>query len=146
MLRGLLLLISVIAVFAADTVDPWKKVRELKSGTDVRIIRAGASSSIMAKFAELTDENLIVVVKNEQIAIPREKVFRIDSRPQKGVVTTETQINTASDSASTRSVPNPPNATPTNATSYSTGVAITEKTEFETIYRRAPAPAPAKKK
>ena len=149
MLRGILVLVSVLAAFAADTTDPWKKVRDLKSGTEVRIIQAGANS-VTAKFAELTDNDVVVVVKNEQVAIPRAKIARIDARTPKGYLSTESKASNVSDDAM-RAKPNSPSGTPASSTSYSTGVAITEKTDFQTIYRRAPAaaatkaPAPAKK-
>jgi len=144
MLRGILLLIPVLAAFAADTDDPWKKVRDLKTGTEVRIIKVGAASLINAKFAELTDDNLVVIVKNEQVAIPKDKIARIDSTPQKGYLTTETKTTTASDGP-TRTKPNPPSGVPSSSTSYSTGVAITEKAAFETIYRKGPPATPGKK-
>jgi hypothetical protein len=139
----MLFLIPVFALLAADTEDPWKKVRDLKTGAELRIIKAGAAAPVMAKFAELTEENLVVILKNEQIAIPRDKVARIDSRPQKSHLRTESKMSTVSDgSGGAKSVPS---AAPTSSTSYSTGVAISDKIDFETIYRRAPAAAPAKK-
>jgi hypothetical protein len=144
MLRGILLLIPVLAALAADADDPWKKVRDLKTGTDVRIIKAGAAAPVIAKFAELTDSNLVVIVKNEQVAIPRDKVARIDSRPQRGHLTTETKAGTASDGPM-RAKPNPPSGVPSSSTSYSTGVAISDKVGFETIYQRASAAATGKK-
>ena len=137
-MRPVLFLIAVFATLAADTKDPWEKVRALKTGTDVRIIKSRAPSPISAKFAELTDVNLVVILKNEQIAIPRDKITRIESRPQKGYVRTETKVTPPS--GSSKSVPS---AAP--AASYSTGVAISDKIEFETIYQRTP-PAPSAKK
>ena len=141
--RGALLLLPLFVTFAADTKDPWEKVRHLKTGTEVRVLKAGAPTPIMAQFADLTEDNLVLVVKNEQLAIPRNQVTRIDSRPQKGYVTTETRTSSAT-GGSAHNNPNPPNSAPTN-TSYSTGVAIREKSDFETIYRRAPAAGRAKK-
>lgn len=132
---------AALAAFAAEADDPWTKIRELKTGTDLRIIKAGAAAPVMAKFAELTEENLIVILKNEQVAIPRDKVARIDSRPQKGYVRTETKATARSDgSGASKTVPG---AVP--ASSYSTGVAISDKIDFVTIYRRTPA-ADSKKK
>lgn len=140
--RGILFLIPVLALLATDTEDPWKKVRDLKTGSEVRIIKAGAAAPIMAQFAELTDDNLVIIVKNEQVAIPRDKVSRIDSRPQKGYVSTQTKVSGVHESYS-RPQPNPPGRSP--STSTSTGVVIGEKPEFETIYRRTPPPAHPKK-
>jgi len=144
MICGILLLILVVGAFAADTNDPWNKVRELKTGTELRIIKSGAPAPLLAQFAELTDDNLVVVVKNAQTAIPRDRVLRIDSRPQKGYVSTETRTSSAS-GGSAHATPSPPNASPTSSTSYSTGVAIKDKIDYETIYRRPPAAVHAKK-
>ena len=82
-----------------------------------------------------------MILKNEEIAIPRDKVSRIDSRPQKGYVRPETKTTAPSDgSGGSKTVPG---AAPSS--SYSTGVAISDKIDFETIYRRTPAAPPAKK-
>lgn len=140
-MRRMVFFIAVLAAFAADTEDPWTKVRDLKTGTDLRVIKAGAPAPVMAKFAELTEESLVVILKNEQVAIPRDKISRIDSRPQKGHLRTETKTTTPSDgSGASKRVPG---TAPTS--SYSTGVAISDKTDFETIYRRTPPATPAKK-
>jgi hypothetical protein len=141
MIRGFLFLIPVLTLFAADAEDPWKKVGDVKTGTELRIFRSGAAQSILALFAELTDDNLVVIVKNVQVAVPRDKILRIDSRPQKGHVSTQTKVSGANESYS-RAQSNPPGRGPSSSTS--TGVAIGEKYEFETIYRRAPAPVSAK--
>ncbi len=140
-MRQMLFLAAIFAAFAAENDDPWTKVRELKTGTDLRIIKAGAPAPVMAKFAELTEESLIVILKNEEVAIPRDKIARIDSHPQKSYVRTETKTTAPSDgSGASKTVPG---AAPSS--SYSTGVAITDKIDFETIYRRTPASAPKKK-
>ena len=55
-MRRMLFVIAVFAAFAADNEDPWTKVRDLKIGTELRIIKAGAPAAVMAKFAELTEE------------------------------------------------------------------------------------------
>ena len=143
MLRGMVCLIPVLTLFAADTADPWKKVRDVKTGTELRIFRSGAPKSIMAQFAELTDDNMVVIIKDEEVAIPRDKILRIDSRPQKGYVSTQTKVSGANESYS-RSQPNPPGRGPSSSTS--TGIAIGEKADFETIYRRPPPPPASAKK
>ena len=141
MTRRMLFQLVAVAAFAAENEDPWKKVHDLKIGTDLRIIKAGAASSVTAKFAELTEESLMVIIKNEQVAIPRDKISRIDYRPLKGYVRTETKTTAPSDgSGASKTVPG---AAPSS--SYSTGVAISDKVEFETIYRRTPAEIHAKK-
>jgi hypothetical protein len=137
-----LFLLPVLALFAADKTDPWKKVRDLKTGSEIRIITAGAARPIVAQFAELTDDNLVIIVKNEEVALPRDKVSRIDSRSPKGYVSTQTKVSGV-DETYNRPQPNPPGRGP--STSTSTGVAIGEKSDFETIYRRPAPPAPPKK-
>ena len=141
---GLLLFGALIAAFAADAKDPWSKVQTLKTGTELRIIKSGAAAPIMAQFAELTDDHLVVVVNNEQIAIPRERVSRIDSRQEKGYVTPESKARSAS-GGSREANPNVPNASPSASTAYSTGVAIRDKIPYETIYRRGAVTAKAGK-
>lgn len=141
-MHRMLFFIAVFAAFAADTADPWTKVRDLKIGSELRIIKAGAPAAVMAKFAELTEESLIVILKNEQVAIPRDKISRIDSRPDKSHVKAQTNTTTPSDgSGASKRVPG---TAPTS--SYSTGVAISDKIAFETIYQRTPAAPPTKKK
>lgn len=141
MMRSVRFLIAVFVTLAADTKDPWEKVRALKTGADIRIIKAGAAAPVMAKFAELTEDNLVVILKNEQIAMPRDKIARIESRPQKGHVRTETKISPPSESS--KGAKSVPGAAPSST--YSTGVAISDKTDFETIYQRTPAAVPEKK-
>src|SRR4051812_5360779 len=116
MLRGILFLIPVLTVFAAETEDPWKKVRAIKTGTELRIFRSGTAESIMAQFAELTDDNLVVIIKNVQVALPRDKVVRVDYRPQKGHLSTQTRVSGANESYS-RAQPNPPGRGPSSSTS-----------------------------
>ena len=127
MLGALLLLLGAVLAFAAE--DPWTKVRELKSGTELRIYKRGVKQPVAARMDELTNDNLIVVVKNEQVAISRDEIDRVDYRPaQTGSrVKTETKV--------TRNEPDP---------RPSSGLAIHSKPGFETIYRR-PAPSTSKK-
>lgn len=82
-----------------------------------------------------------MILKDEQVAVPRDKIARIDSRPQKGYVRTETKTTAPSDG------PGGAKTVPGEApfSSYSTGVAISDKIEFEPIYRRTPAVTPGKK-
>jgi hypothetical protein len=138
MSRILLLLLAVASVSAAD--DPWTKVRDLKSGTELRVYKKGSAQPVVAKMDQLTDENLIVVVKAEQVAIAREQIDRIDYRPAKSRITAETKTKT-NDPDTTPAPPGYGSRTPT--TSSSTSVGIGSKPEFEEIYRR-PTRAPKK--
>jgi hypothetical protein len=140
MLRMFLLLLAGFTAMAAD--DPWTKVRDLKSGDEVRVYKRGASRPVIGKVDEATDENLIVVIKNEQSAIPKDQIDRIDMRPvqTKSRMTTQTKTTTE-DPSHKPPLPGPSSAVPT--TSTSSNVSFGGKPDFETIYRRT-ASVPAK--
>lgn len=126
-------------LFAAD--DPWTKVKALKSGTDLQIFREGSVKPLEAKFDEARDDALLVVVKNEQRAIPKKEIDRIDYRPGPRKVTTETKQNrTEPDPTPPVGMDHGPNVP---GQGYSSGVSVS-RPGFETIYRRL-SPAPPKK-
>jgi hypothetical protein len=139
MTKFLFVLLAASAVFAAD--DPWAKVKDLKSGTELRVYKKGTAQPILAKSDEVTEDNLIVVVKNEQIAIAKDLVDRIDYRPNKDSrITSETKSRQTEPDP----VPGPPGrVSPVPDTSTSTSVGIGSKPGFELIYKR-PAAAPKK--
>ena len=148
MLKTVIVLCAAALAFGAD--DPWAKVKALKTGTELRVYKRGSAQPLVVKMDELTDDNLVVILKNEQTAIARDQIERIDSRPA-GRTRTVTDTRTAEKDAATdpRSTipgPNqPPGAMHAATTTTASGVNWT-KQEFETIYRRtAAAPAPAKK-
>jgi len=134
MRRILLLLFSALVAFGAD--DAWTKVKDIKSGTELRVFKRGVKQPILAKFDDLNDDNLIVATKNEQVAIAKDHIERIDYRPPKtgGRVTRETKTTSEVDTkASSSTVPH--NA-PGLATSSSSSLSLGGKPDFETIYRR----------
>jgi len=50
-MRGLVIvLLAAVTAFAAD--EPWTKVRDLKSGTELRIFKKGGMHPILAKMEE----------------------------------------------------------------------------------------------
>src|ERR1700690_2825267 len=115
MTKLLFVLLAASAAFAAD--DPWAKVKDLKGGTELRVYKMGIAQPILAKFADVTGDNLIVVVKNEQIAIAKDIVDRIDYRPNKGSRTTKETISKQTDPDP---IPGPPgrvSAVPGDSTS-----------------------------
>lgn len=136
----LLLMLAATAVFGADE---WSKVKELKSGTELRVFKKGSRQPILATMDEATDERLSVATKTEQISIAKQDIDRIDYRPPKkgSRVVKETKT--------TEEVPQPsrpgvPNGTPGPSKSTSSNVSVEGKPDFETIYRRtAMLPAPA---
>ena len=138
MLRAFLLLCAAALAFAAD--NPWTKVKEIKTGTELHVFKRGATQFLTVKMDELTEENLVVISKNTQLAIPRDQIDRIDARPNGRARTmTNTQTaeqNAATDPRSTIPGPNqPPGALHAQTTTTSSGVTWT-KQDFETIYRR----------
>ena len=136
MSRMLCLFLAGAALFAAD--DPWAKVRDLKSGTELRIYKRGTPQPVLAKMDQLTGENLIVVVKTEQVAIARDQIDRVDYRPVKPRITTETKTKTTEPDTT----PGPPgHGSRTPGTSSSTSFGVSSKPDFEEIYRR---PSPKK--
>ncbi len=140
----LLLAASAATAFAAD--DPWTKVRDLKGGTELRVYKKGTAMPLLAKSDELTDDNLVVVVKNAQVAIPKDQIDRIDYRPYKPRVTTETK----SKQTEPDTTPGPPgHGSTVPGSSTSTNVGIGSKPDFEEIYRRPtgqPTPPSSPKK
>jgi hypothetical protein len=139
MIRNLAIVLSAAALTAAAQ-SSWDKVKELKSGTEIRVVQKGVERPIEATFDELRDDDLLVVVKNEQKAIPKYQIDRIDARPKGGSrVTTETKTKT--DTPDARPQASPQSRPPVPGTSHSSGLSIGGKPAFETVYRR-PAHAP----
>src|SRR5260370_34195813 len=89
-------LVFVFAAMAAFGADDWGKIRELKTGTELRIYKKGAKQFLLATMDEANAERLIAVVKNEQVAIAKDDIDRIDYRPvrPRGRVTKETTTTT----------------------------------------------------
>jgi hypothetical protein len=137
MLRIFLCIIAASIAFAAE--DAWPKVKDLKTGTEIRVFKKGSMQPVVAQLAEATDDNLVIIVKNEQSAIPRDQVDRLDYRPEQkgGRLRSETK-STPHDPKP--NVSNPRGGSGPNS-SYSSGVTIVDKPAFETLYRRPP-PAP----
>jgi hypothetical protein len=123
-MRGLfLLLVAGLVAFGAD--DDWAKVKALKTGAELHVFKKGSAQPVTAQMDELTDENLIVIVKKTQTAIPKDQIDRIDARPVTGSrVTKET---TTKDTVGA-------DGSPTSSTS--TGYSMGGKPDFETVYRR----------
>jgi hypothetical protein len=128
-LKMFLLMVAAAAAFAAD--GPWQKVKDLKSGADLRVFRKGSTQPLLVQMGELTDDNLVVIDKKVERAIPREEIDRIDSRPPKPTWVKEEK---------TGDTVNPDGS---NSSSSSSGYSKGSRGDFETIYRR---PAPPLKK
>lgn len=138
--RIALFVAAAAVLFGAD--DGWKKVMDLKSGVEVRVYKSPAKPPIIATFDEANDERIVVVVKNEQTAIPKSEIERIDYRPKTGSRVTRESKTTVSDPKPQRS-PYDPATGPSTTTS--SGVSFGGKPDFETVYRRTQTLPPAKK-
>ena len=127
MRRALFLLLAGMLAAGAD--DAWTKVAKLKGGVEIRVFKRGSLQPLLAKMGEANESQLVVIVKNEQTAIAREEIDRIDYRPDQpgGRLVKETTTT-----PSTVADPN------TNKTT--SGVIVRSKPDFETIYRRPPPP------
>jgi hypothetical protein len=126
MLRSFLFLCAALMAFGAD--DPWAKLKELKTGTELRVYKVGAAQPLLVQMGDLTDDNLVVIDKKKETAIPRDQIERVDSRPSgKSRVTKET---TSKDGMG-------PDG---HTTSTSSGLSIGSRPDFETIYRRPASP------
>lgn len=139
MWRSLVFLMTTLALWAAD--DPWTKVQALKSGTELRILKRDAHQPVLAKMDELTAESLVVVVKNEQVAIPKDDIERIEAR---GAGTRVSKRSSTSREESPRrdAAAPKPGRDGGPSTSTSSSVEFGSKGDFETVYRRL---APVKK-
>jgi hypothetical protein len=130
--RLLFLALAAVVAFAAD--NPWDKVREIKTGTELRILKKGSRQPILATMDEANDERLVVVIKNEQQAIQKDDIDRIDFRPAtKSKIAKETRT-TQTDT--TPVGPQPRGSQPGPSTSTTTSFGGASKPDFETIYRR----------
>ena len=133
--RFVMLTLAALTAFAAD--NPWDKVRELKSGAELRIIKKGARQPILATMDEANDDRLIVVIKNEQQAIQKDDIDRIDFRPAtKSKIAKETRTTQTDTTQTTPVGPQPRGSQPGPSTSTTTSFGGASKPDFETIYRR----------
>ena len=126
----------VLAAFGAE--DSWTKVKQLKSGTEVRIFKAGDKAGIIAKFDEADDERAVVVVKNEQKAIAKGEIERLEARPLKGGGMTKSSSTKQNDPAAEVGRPKPRGSAPVpDLSSSGSSLTFDGKPAFELVYRRA---------
>ena len=142
-MRLLVFALAATIAFAAD--NPWDKVRDLKSGTELRIYKNHSRQPVLAAMDEANDDNLIVVIKNEQVAIPRNDIDEIDYRPPRRGAKMVKETRGASTESHGSAAPTP-NSQPGVESSSSTSYSSTPKPDFETIYRRPTVPANQEKK
>ena len=129
MTRLTILSFTALALLAAD--DPWSSVQAIRSGAELRIFKRGVAEPVLATMDELRVESLVVVIKNEQVAIRRAEIDRIDARPPQ----TTSRVSREGKTVTETGRDGKPN------TSVSSGISIGSKPGFETIYRRTAAAA-----
>jgi hypothetical protein len=121
-----LLLLAALVAFSAD--DDWAKVKSVKTGAELRIYKKGSAQPVLAQMGELTDDNLIVLIKKTESAIPRDQIDRIDARPLAKRVTKETSDKTSLGSDGQVN------------SSSSAGYSFGRKPDFEMVFRRVAPP------
>ncbi|HEY3440102.1 MAG TPA: hypothetical protein VGK29_05100 [Paludibaculum sp.] len=141
MLRLLLAMLTTLLAWGAA--DDWANVRALRSGTEIRVYKKGSTQVVVAKMDEAGEENLLVVIKNEQVAIPREQIDRIDARPAGSSPRTTKETRTTVDPPNGKAAAPPSRVKGPDgpATSTSTSVTMGSKPDFETVYRRRATPS-----
>lgn len=131
------------AALAWGADNDWANVRALRGGTEIRIVKKGSSQPVLAKMDEASDENLVVVIKNEQVAIPRDQIERVDARPAKagGRTIRETTTSAYQPDGKVAAPPSTVKGPDGPSTSTSTSITRGSKPDFETVYRRLSAPS-----
>lgn len=134
----ILIVLCTFAVTATAAEDSWLKVKQLKTGVELRVYKKAAKQPVNAMFDEATDENLVVMIKNEQLAIPKDEIDRIDFRAPKSVARITKESRTVVKDQDT-AAPRMPGSSPGPSTTTSSGVTFSGKGDFETVYRRMPS-------
>jgi hypothetical protein len=133
-LAGFLLILS--SVSAEDT---WSKVKALKSGTEIRVFQAGAKEPLVGKIDEADDERIVLALKNEQKAVAKADIERLEARPTGGRPVTKTSTVKREDPSAELAKPKVPvpgsSATPALSSS-SSSVSFGSKPGFELVYRK----------
>ncbi|MCX6591306.1 MAG: hypothetical protein NTZ56_07255 [Acidobacteria bacterium] len=140
------LALTVASVAAENPADKltWEKLKAVKTGAEIRVVKSTGGAPVIAKLGDVTDESLIVVLKNEQVAIPREQIERVDARPTGGSrVTKETRTTNGLEAPPPPKPPTPYDRPSANTGSSSSSLTFGGKADFEPVYRRPVASKPA---
>ncbi len=133
-MRFVTFLCAATMLLGADT--SWTRVKGLSSHSELRIFKNGQREPITATFAEANDERMVVVVKNQEVSIPKTDIDHIDARPAK----TPRKVNVATSAKETPPdyTPHPVGEPPLPGTSSSSNVSFSGGSkDFETIFRRS---------
>jgi hypothetical protein len=131
---------SLTLAFAAD--DGWAKVKALSSGTELRIVKTGSRTPILANLDEATDESLIIATKTEQISIPKDKIEKIEFRAKQAssrIKSENTVHNNPIDKDAARPTAGA-TRTPGPSGSASSNVSIGGKGDFQVVWTRLARP------
>ena len=135
-----------LALVGAD--DPWAKVKELKTGTEIRVYQKGSAQPLTVKMGDLTDENLVVINKNTQTAVARDVIDRIEARPAAGSRVKATSKMATKDTTGDPKAVIPTPVTPGGGggptTETSSSISVGSRPNFETIYQRPTGGGPKK--
>jgi len=133
-------MIAAILLFALAADEGWEKLKTVKSGSEIRVFLKGKAKPIEANLGDVTDESLILGLKNEQKAIAKDEIDRVDARPGgRAGVTRESKTTNDVTNPQPPTPPNPYNR-PGPSGSASSGISI-GKPGYETVYTR-PRPKP----
>ena len=128
---------GVLAASAAE--DSWKKVQELKTGTEIRIYKRGDRQPIIATLDEATDDHVSFATKKEQTSLPKDDVIRVDARPAGAKRSIQKETKTSESVENPKpGMPNYPGERPGPSSNTSSNVSIGGKPDFETVYRKMP--------
>ena len=133
-LAGFMLILS-----SAAAEDTWSKVKALKSGTEIRVFQAGTKEPLVGKIDEADDERIVLALKNEQKAVSKSDIERLEARPTGGRPVTKTSTMKREDPSAELARPKVPvpgsSATPALSSS-SSSVTFGSKPGFELVYRK----------
>ncbi|HWE49593.1 MAG TPA: hypothetical protein VG273_07390 [Bryobacteraceae bacterium] len=128
-----------VAALLAGADTSWTRVKDLKTRSELRVYKKGAREPISATLDEANDDRIVVVTKNQQIAIPKEDIDGIDARP----IAAPRKVNVESTSKETPPDPLPQRhgepAVPGSSSSSNISVGG-NKPNFETVYQRSDRP------
>lgn len=137
-----LALFCLLPIAGAD--DEWTKVRELKSGSELKIWKAGAERPVSARYDDLNDRHLLVVENNSQVAIPRAEIDRIDARAAEkgGVIVPGTKVSNETNPPETSRPTGFRNFGGRRSQAMASGININSKPDYQTVYRLAAVTPP----
>ena len=130
------ILITTATLLAADD---WAKVTELKSGTELRIVKDGSKQPVLAQMDHATKDRLFVATKKEQLVIPKSEIQRIEYRPKGGSrILKESTVKKTGPGNPSPAEERIGGGAPGPSHSASTSLSLGSKPDFEVIYRRKP--------